>query len=58
MDDNDKKLAWIMMYSYIVGIQHHPKNANPMTPAECAKKADQYMEPLTMREHRYKCHSG
>ena len=41
MSEND---IWLLIFSQIVGIQHHPKNAEDerMTPEQCARSADAY----------------
>lgn len=42
---------WFLIYSQIVGIQHHPKNEERMrmTPEQCANAADLYMEEFKKR---------
>lgn len=42
---------WLLLYSQIVGIQHHPKNdeRERMTPEQCALAADTYAKPALER---------
>lgn len=42
---------WVLIYSQIVGIQHHPKNdpAHRMTPEECVRAADWYAKAAEER---------
>lgn len=42
---------WLLIYSQIVGIQHHPKNdvQDRMSPEECARSADAYVKPAIER---------
>ncbi len=42
---------WLLLYSQIVGIQHHPKNEERerMTPAQCVDAADAYAKAAEER---------
>lgn len=50
---NDDTLAWVMLYSSILGIAHHPRQMETgepvMTSDEAARRTDDAMRPFRER---------
>lgn len=45
----DKKLAWCMFYSAVMGWQHHPGRKEPLTSTQAAVIADEMLDNYNRR---------
>jgi len=47
---DDDKLAWLMIYSSLVGFERHPGNKSKTPPVELAQLADDYFYHYQVRK--------
>lgn len=52
MEDTPNPAVWAMLFSSILGFQHHPGNKLPLSVEDCAKLADvaygEYLNRVTL----------